>query len=62
MISNMLKIVDDINPEQELEAYINQDGRVFIRIGDLQEEYITLSKNDVVGLILKLQEFAKEME
>lgn len=51
--------------ENELETYVNADGKLFINVGQLKDQYysgyITLEKEDVEELIKMLEELKEEM-
>ena len=56
--------IDDNN--NEMDFYINDDGKLFILVGlphedDSYSGFITLDKKDVTLLIKKLEEISKEM-
>lgn len=60
------KFLDEKNPDLEMELFINKDERLFIKVGDLENDiyyngYITLSKNDVKELIKELNKLIKDM-
>lgn len=60
------KFLDEKNPDNEMELFINNDERLFIKVGDLENDiyyngYITLSKNDVKELIKELNKLIKDM-
>ncbi|AWA30960.1 hypothetical protein HYN48_13220 [Flavobacterium magnum] len=56
--------VDDDN--NEMEVFVNQNGKLFIQVGQLKEEhysgFITLDKTDVEELINMLTELKEEVE
>ena len=57
--------VDEDN--NEMQCYLNDQGKVFINVGKLDEDmyyqgFITLDKNDVNELISLLSSIAEQME
>ena len=62
-----LRIFDEENQNQELEVYVNEENRVFINVGEIDNSdtnlvytgWITLSKEDVQMLISELKELQK---
>jgi len=63
MIVNDLTIIDDTNPNLSLITFINDEKRIFIECGFLEDEskayrgFITISKYDAYSLMAKLREF-----
>jgi len=60
------KFLDEKNPENEMELFINIDNRLFIKVGNLNDDvyyngHITLSKIDVKELIKELNKLIKQM-
>lgn len=68
---NMAKIIrfsDDLNDSQYFEAFRNAEGRICIRVGDLEGEdpffegWVTFDKQDLLQLINELHELSKNID
>jgi hypothetical protein len=68
MVINELTLVDDFNPELSLNTFLNDENRILIECGYLDDDkemykgFLTIDKNDAIVLVRKLQEFIELME
>lgn len=58
---------DDINPEQTMTVYENDDKRCYIEIttnggGDITDQFITLDSEDLIELISELQSIKNQID
>jgi len=65
-MSKTLRFIDDNERQNTLELFLNSEGRLFIQVGDLEDQYnsgyITLDQGDVKGLIAELKRIEKTMK
>lgn len=67
-MAKIIRFSDDLNDSQYFEAFRNAEGRICIRVGDLEGEdtffegWVTFDKQDLLQLINELHELSKNID